>query len=83
MPFQAPNDLIKEWFIYHAPNQDQVERYGKLRDKARELAELFIELSPQCADQTVALRMLRECNMMMNATIACNNAEVKNSGFIR
>lgn len=76
MAFQTPNELIKEWFIYHAPNAGQVERYGKLRDKARELAELFIELSPQCADQTVALRMLRECNMMMNATIACNEKEL-------
>ncbi len=75
MAFQTPKELISEWFIYHAPSGSQVERYAKLRDKARELAELFIELSPACADQTVALRMLRECNMMMNATIACNEKE--------
>jgi hypothetical protein len=75
MAFQTANELIQEWFIYHSPTTDQVGRYGVLRAKVRELAELFIELSPQCADQTVALRMLRECNMMMNATIACNEKE--------
>lgn len=76
MAVQTPNGLVKEWFTYHAPFGTQAERYGKLRDKARELAELFIELSPACADQTAALRMLRECNMMMNATIACNEKEL-------
>lgn len=75
MAFQTPNELIQEWFIYHSPNEHQVMRYQRLRDAAREFAELFIMLSPQCADQTVALRMLRECNMMMNATIACNEKE--------
>ncbi len=75
MAFQTPVELIEQWFVYHAPVGTQVARYAQLRDKARELAELFIELSPQCADQTVALRMLREANMMMNATIACNEKE--------
>lgn len=70
-----PKDLIEAWFTYHTPWGDQAQRYDQLRRKARELAELFIELSPVCADQTVALRMLRETNMMMNATIACNEKE--------
>jgi hypothetical protein len=63
---------IDNWFTYHAVIGDQAERYVKIRDKAKELAEMIVALSPACPDQTVALRKLRETVMAINLTIACN-----------
>jgi hypothetical protein len=63
---------VDTWFTYHAPKGDQQARYVAIRDKAKELAELFLASSQPCADQTAAMRKLRETVMAMNLTIACN-----------
>jgi hypothetical protein len=64
-------DRIEEWFTYHAPTPDQLPRYQAIRDKAKELARVIEANTPACADQTVALRKLREAVMVANASIAC------------
>lgn len=69
----STNDL-NNWFTYHPPIGDQQERYVKLREKAKEFAQLILECTPACADQTAALRKLRETVMAVNQTIACNEA---------
>jgi hypothetical protein len=66
---------LDNWFAYHPPFGDQTERYTKLREKAREFGELICVLTPSCADQTVALRKLRELVMAVNLTIACNEKQ--------
>lgn len=63
---------IDNWFTYHSPTGTQQERYVAIRDKAKELAELFINSSQSSADQTAAMRKLRETVMAMNVAIACN-----------
>lgn len=63
---------IENWFSYHRPIGDQPERYERIRAKAKEFAELIVASTPACADQTAALRKLRECVMAVNLTIACN-----------
>jgi len=62
---------IDNWFTYHAPTAGQVQNYATIRDKAKELAELFDSLLPDCADKTAAVRKLRETVMAMNLAIAC------------
>lgn len=62
---------IDNWFSYHAPNGTQQDRYVAIRNKAKELAELILVTTPPNADQTVAIRKLRECVMTANAAIAC------------
>lgn len=69
---------LENWFSYHSPKGNQAERYTKIRDKAREFAELIVQLTPSCADQTAAIRKLRETVMAVNLTIACNEPEVPN-----
>lgn len=64
-------DEIENWFTYHPPVGDQQERYVKLREKAKELAFLIAASTPASADQSAALRKLRECIMTANAAIAC------------
>lgn len=61
---------IDQWFTYHRPNDDQQERYVKLRDAAKDLARLIVKLTPESADQTAAIRKLRECIATANASIA-------------
>lgn len=63
---------IENTFSYHAPKGDQTDRYQKIRDKAKELAHVILECTPSCADQTAAIRKLRESVMTANAAIAIN-----------
>lgn len=64
-------ERIGEWFQYHAPTDDQIKSYQRIRDESRRFAYAIVEETPECADQTAALRKLRECVMTANAAIAC------------
>jgi hypothetical protein len=57
-------------FSYHAPKGDQPERYTKIRAKAKELAELIVELCPESREQSLAITRLEEVSMWANAAIA-------------
>lgn len=57
-------------FKYHAPSAEQLPKYETIRSKAREFARVLIENTPESADQTAAIRLLRECVMTANASIA-------------
>ena len=63
---------IERLFTYHPPQGDQAERYGKLRDAAKAYAKTIVALSPESAEQTLALRHVQEAAMMANAAIAVN-----------
>jgi hypothetical protein len=63
---------IDNLFTYHPPKGNQAERYQIIRDKAKELALVIVACTPASADQTAAIRKLRECTMTANAAIACN-----------
>jgi hypothetical protein len=65
-------EVADNWFVHHPPTPNQVDRYEIIRDKCKEVAEMILEYTPECADQTAALRKLRELNMAINLTIACN-----------
>ncbi len=69
---EAMKQRIERDFTYHAPKDDQVERYGQLRDKAKELALLIVELTPSSREQSLALTYLEQASMMANAAIARN-----------
>ena len=64
-------DLLEIWFNYHAPDPDQQIAYAKLRSSAFGFALAVLELTPACADQTAAIRKIREAVMTANAAIAC------------
>lgn len=61
---------IEDLFSYHPPKGNQPERYEKIRNKAKELAHVIIACTPASADQTAAIRKLREAVMTANASIA-------------
>lgn len=61
---------IDHIFKYHAPKSDQIDKYQTIRDGAKAFAEIVIANTPASADQTAAIRKLRECVMTANAAIA-------------
>lgn len=63
-------DLLN-WFTYHAPTEAQREAYVAIRDTGLALARVILLMTPQSADQTAAIRKVREAVMTANAAIAC------------
>lgn len=62
---------IDNWFMYHAPVGDQLERYAILRTAAKIFAETINKHVPESADKTASIRKVREAVMTANAAIAC------------
>jgi len=60
---------IENIFSYHAPNDDQQKRLGMVRQVAKYLARTIEECVPAGADQTAAIRKVREAVMTANAGI--------------
>ena len=51
---------LENWFSYHAPDEHQKARYEYIRNAAKTFAAVLVENTPPSADQTAALRKLRE-----------------------
>lgn len=67
---------VKRMFTYHPVQAggNQERRYRLIREKAAELAETIYLNTPRCADQSAAIRKLREAVMTANASIALDGA---------
>ena len=63
-------DKIEDLFSYHPPEGTQPTQYEAIRATAKELAHVICANTPPSADQTAAIRKLRECVMTANAAIA-------------
>lgn len=68
-PQISPEELTNR-FTYHAPKNDQPQRYELLRALAKQYAELIVQLTPGCREQALALTALEEASMWANAAIA-------------
>ena len=64
-------EQLENWFSYHAPVGDQAERYAAIRAAAKVFAAKLLELCPESADRTVAIRHVRDAVYSGNASIAC------------
>jgi hypothetical protein len=69
MPITKAN--LENWFSYHAPTPEQLPKYQAIREAAKAFAEVIVANTPSSADQTVAIRHLRDSVMSANASIAC------------
>jgi len=63
-------DNLQEVFKYHAPKEGQPEQYEAIRKAGYEFANAILTLTPSCADQQAALRLVREACMTANAAVA-------------
>lgn len=70
--YQKLLDRIDNEFTYHAPKNNQAERYTSIREKCKELAKYIVAHTPISREQSLALTKLREVMMWTNASIACN-----------
>lgn len=59
-------------YTYHPPKPDQPAIYGQIRAKAKELALLVCELTPESRERSVALTKIDEAVFWTNAGLARN-----------
>lgn len=62
--------VLRDIFTYHAPEPDQIPKYNAIRDAAFEFAKVVIANTPKCADQSTAIRHIRDAGFSANASIA-------------
>lgn len=63
---------LENEFTYHAPIGDQVQRYARLRESAKNLAYEICRCCPDSRDRALALSQLKLATMLANSSIACN-----------
>ena len=61
---------IDNVFEYHAPTAEKLVRYKAVREAAKHFARAVQDNAPAGADQSAALRKIREAVMTANAAIA-------------
>jgi len=69
MPIDV-HDLLN-WFTYHTPTPEQLTHYAEIREAGKRFALAIVEHTPPSADQTAAVRKVREAVFTANAAIAC------------
>ncbi len=65
------NDQLLNWFTYHSPSADQLPKYNAIRDAGFLFAKAIVDNTPSSADQTAAIRKIRDAVMTANQSIAC------------
>jgi hypothetical protein len=65
------DERLQHWFTYHPPTSEQLVGYLAIRDAGLAFARVVVQHTPPSADQTTAIRKIREAVMTANAAIAC------------
>ena len=66
------DEMLDNWFSYHAPKcTSQIDKYTIIREAGKKFAHAIRGNTPPSADQTAAIRKVREAVMTANAAIAC------------
>lgn len=66
------NPQIENNFKYHAPQPGQPEIYRSIREKAKELAYLIDELSPNSREKSLSMTNLEQAVFWAHAAVARN-----------
>lgn len=61
---------LDDLFSYHPPTPEQLEHYRAVREGAKSFAQVILDHTPPSADQSAAIRLLRQVVMTANASIA-------------
>jgi hypothetical protein len=67
------DEQLVNWFTFHdcAPGSDPAKGYAAINEASLNLAKVIRDYSPASADQSDAIRKVREARMTANAAIAC------------
>jgi len=63
---------LENIFTYHKPKDGQPEKYKELRDNAKKLASIIMDLCPESRERSVSLTTLETAIFWANASIARN-----------
>jgi hypothetical protein len=63
---------LEKRFTYHAPKNDQPERYTTLREFAKTFALAIVKFCPDSRERSLAITKLEEVVFWMTASIARN-----------
>lgn len=74
--------MIDDWFVYHPLRAGQQERYVAIREAAKHFAEVIAANSVASADQTAAIRKIREAAMTCIQGIACER-DAESAKFVK
>ncbi len=66
---------LNNWFTHHSPQSEDIEAYQEIRDAAKVFAQVIVKNTPESADQTAAIRKVREAVMTANAARACHQED--------
>jgi hypothetical protein len=67
----SANEFDPEYvFTHHVPTPEKVHHYDEIHAAAKRFAQVILKHTPSGADQTAALRLLREATMTANAAVA-------------
>lgn len=69
---------INREFEYHPPTRRQAEQYRTIREAGKYFATVILLNTPKGADQSDAIRKVREAVMTANAAIACEPQDAGN-----
>lgn len=73
MGFTSGKD-VDRYFSYQKPSEDGVKRIQRIREAAHAFAATILGNTPACADQSTAIRKVREAVMTANAAIVLEQA---------
>ena len=69
------NEQLTNWFTHHPPmDPETVAAYEKIRAAGLVFATVIRDTTPPSADQTTAIRHVRDAVMNSNSAIACGGA---------
>jgi hypothetical protein len=63
-------DNVAEVVRYHKPSEAQINAHEALAIAAENFIRAILLLAPPCADQTAAIRKVREAKMTASAAVA-------------
>ena len=64
------DDKVEKIFQHQPPTEDMIPKFQQIRADANRLAKSILKHTPASADQTAAIRKVREAVMTANAAIA-------------
>lgn len=64
------DEELKDLFSWHKLNENQLASCDKIREAGYLMARVVLLNTPCCADQTAALRKIREATFTANAAIS-------------
>jgi hypothetical protein len=76
------SEMLDNWFTYHSPegtvknhpNVTKQEAYLQIREGGKYFAQIIVDCTPPSADQTAAIRLIRQAVMTANQSIACEGS---------